>query len=193
MDIDERISLLQDIPVFGGIEADVIRLLIAQSTPLSIKANEFVFREGDRSSSMYIIESGEVAIIKRNDDLHYLLRRMKEGDCIGEMALFDFLPRSASAFVLQDANMLSISSANLMEIYKLNVEQFALLQMNMGREVTRRLRMADERCFHHRVEEEIQEGTIEYFDIDIDIDVDVDVDVDVEIDHVLSIKPIEKL
>ncbi len=164
---DKRITLLQGIPIFGGINAEVIDVLLKQSVSKSVPKGEFVFREGDHSSSMYVLETGEVAIIKRNEEHRYLLRRMHAGDCIGEMALFDFMPRSASAYVLEDTKMITITSADLMEIYQLNIEQFALLQMNMGREVTRRLRVADERCFRHRVEAEIVDGTIEFFDIDL--------------------------
>ncbi|OUS25749.1 hypothetical protein A9Q99_20020 [Gammaproteobacteria bacterium 45_16_T64] len=166
MDTERRIKLLQGIPVFGGIKAEVIRVLLEQSSSTQLKAGSFVFREGDHSSSMYIIEEGSIAIIKCDDDHQYLLRRMQEGDCIGEMALFDFMPRSASAYVTEDALMITLTSADLMDIYKLDMEQFALLQMNMGREVTRRLRVADERCFRHRVEAEITDGSIEFFEID---------------------------
>jgi len=168
MDVDTRIKLFQDIPIFGGINAEVIEALLLSSTSTFVKAGDFVFRERDHSASMYVIEEGEVAIIKRDEQHQYLLRRMKSGDCIGEMALFDFMPRSASAYALEDTQMISITSADLMDIYKLDIEQFALLQMNMGREVTRRLRVADERCFKHRIEAEITDGTIEFFELDAD-------------------------
>ena len=171
MNTDKRIKLFQDIPVFGGINAEVIRVLLTLSSSKSVKTGSFVFKEGDHSAAMYVIESGEVAIIKRDEHHQYLLRRMHAGDCIGEMALFDFMPRSASAYALKDTKMITITSANLMDIYKLDIEQFALLQMNMGREVTRRLRVADERCFRQRVEAEIVDGSIEFFDIDVDLSV----------------------
>ncbi|PCJ45592.1 MAG: cyclic nucleotide-binding protein [Moraxellaceae bacterium] len=166
MDVDERIELLQSVPVFGGIKPDVIRLLLNQSSSKVLGKGHYVFQEGDHSSAMYVIETGEIAIIKRSEDRHYLLRRMQSGDCIGEMALFDFMPRSASAYVLKDSRMITITSADLMEIYESDLEQFALLQMNMGREVTRRLRMADESSFRQRVEAEIINGSIEFFDKD---------------------------
>lgn len=166
MDTERRIKLLQGIPVFGGINAEVVRVLLDRSTSTQIEKGGFVFKEGDHSSSMYIIEEGTIAIIKSDEEHQYLLRRMGEGDCIGEMALFDFMPRSASAYVTESAKMITLTSADLMDIYKLDIEQFALLQMNMGREVTRRLRVADERCFRHRIEAEITDGSIEFFEID---------------------------
>jgi CRP-like cAMP-binding protein len=115
---------------------------------------------------MFVMETGKIAILKRAKGHHYLLRDMVAGDCIGEMALFDFLPRSASAYVLEDARLIEISSAILMDVYNFDLEQFALIQMNMGREVTRRLRVADERCFNHRIEADIKDGNIEFFEMD---------------------------
>lgn len=161
-----RARLLKEIPVFGGLNEDTIQFMLDRANTFDIKKGSFLFQEGDHTASMYVLENGKIAILKNSEGHQYLLRQMEKGDCIGEMALFDFMPRSASAFVLEDASLIEISSAILMEVYKFDIEQFTLIQMNMGREVTRRLRVADERFFQHRVEASIKEGSIEFFDID---------------------------
>ena len=66
------------------------------------------------------------------------------------MALFDFFPRSASAIATLPSEVIEITSANLLEVYQQDLEQFAMIQMNMGREVTRRLRKADDQLFQQR-------------------------------------------
>ena len=71
---------------------------------------------------------------------------LHEGDCLGEMALFDYMPRSASAIAQSNCRLIEITSQNLYDIYKKDMEQFALIQMNLGREIARRLRRADELC-----------------------------------------------
>ena len=43
---------------------------------------------------------------------------------------------------------IEITSTSLMDVYQHDIEQFALIQMNMGREVSRRLREVDEQLFH---------------------------------------------
>lgn len=159
----ERARLLKEIPVFGGLHEETIQFILDKANRYTVKKGEFLFREGDHTASMYVLETGQISILKSVNEHHYLLRQMEVGDCIGEMALFDFMPRSASAYVLKDASLIEISSSILMDIYNFDLEQFALLQMNMGREVTRRLRVADERCFHHRVEASIKDGSIEFF------------------------------
>jgi CRP-like cAMP-binding protein len=63
------------------------------------------------------------------------------------MAVMDHSPRSASVRAIEDCIAIRISAANLYEVYGQDPKQFAMIQMNMGREVCRRLREADDRLF----------------------------------------------
>jgi CRP-like cAMP-binding protein len=59
----------------------------------------------------------------------------------------DHCPRSASVRAVEDCAAIHISAANLHQVYAQDLKQFALMQMNMGREVCRRLREADDMLF----------------------------------------------
>lgn len=142
----ERVHMLQNVPTFGGINDDVLSFLLQHSRNVVRAAGQEVFREGDYTASMYIIEEGEVAIFKEKGGQNCLMVILGEGDCLGEMALFDYMPRSASAVAHTQCSLIEITSQNLYEVYKKDLEQFALLQMNLGREIARRLRRADEIC-----------------------------------------------
>lgn len=63
------------------------------------------------------------------------------------MAVIDHCERSASVRAVEDCTAIRISAANLYELYAQDLKQFALIQMNMGREVCRRLRQADSHLF----------------------------------------------
>ena len=73
--------------------------------------------------------------------LQYLVR----GDCFGEMSVIDLNPRSASVVAVEDCVALEISQQALYVLYEHYLEQFTLIQMNLLREVSRRLRALDER------------------------------------------------
>jgi CRP-like cAMP-binding protein len=148
---DARIQLLQRMPVFGGIRADVLRFLLGLCPIVEVPAGEYFFREHDAADSMFVLESGRVAVLKSWRSQESLLRNLGTGDCFGEMALMDLLPRSASVRALEDCKAIQVSAANLYRVYEHDLEQFALIQMNMGREVSRRLREADERLFRARM------------------------------------------
>jgi len=159
---NNRISLLKNVPVFGAIREDIIKQLVDQAPVVHIEQGQYLFCEGDATTSMYVIEVGQVAVVKKWNDKEYLLKHLSAGDCIGEMSLFDFLPRSASIVAVQDAQVFEITSANLLDIYDKDLEQFTLIQMNLGREVTRRLRDADEQLFQERIHTHINDGSVTF-------------------------------
>jgi len=96
---------------------------------------------------MFVLEEGKVAVLKRWQEGDCLLRILERGDCFGEMALMDFFPRSASVLAVEDCVAIELSAARLHELYEMDPRQFAMIEMNMGREVSRRLRESDERLF----------------------------------------------
>ena len=109
--------------------------------------NEFFFRENDQADSMFVLETGKAAVLKSWRGQDYFLRTLKEGDCFGEMAVMDLGPRSASVRAVEDCAAICISAENLYQLYAEDLKQFTLIQMNMGREVCRRLRESDNRLF----------------------------------------------
>ena len=149
---EARIELLQRMPIFGGIRTETLLFLLASCPIVSVPTEEFFFREFDQGDSMYVLEMGKAAVSKSWRGQDYLLQTLKEGDCFGEMAVMDHCPRSASVRAVEDCIAICISAANLYAVYAQDLKQFALIQMNMGREVCRRLRNADNRLFGARME-----------------------------------------
>ena len=94
---EARIDLLQHMPVFGGVRADILQFLLGVCPVVSVPAKEYFFHEHDQADSMFVLEAGEVAVLKSWHGQEYLLGTLKEGDCFGEMAVMDLCPRSASS------------------------------------------------------------------------------------------------
>lgn len=137
--------MLQQMPIFGGIGEDALQLLIGLARTVELPRGAFFFREGEVGDSMFVLESGEVAVQKTGPSGEIVLSRLTTGDCFGEMALIDLAPRSASVQALAECRAFQISAGDLYRLYEMNLEQFALIQMNMARELSRRLREADAR------------------------------------------------
>jgi len=147
---EARIELLQRMPVFGEIRADVLEFLLGLCPVISVPANEFFFHQNDQADSMFVLEAGKVVVLKSWRGRQHFLRTLREGDCFGEMAIMDRFPRCASVRAIEDCTAICLSAANLHRVYERDLKQFALIQMNMGREVARRLREADNQLFHAR-------------------------------------------
>ena len=142
-----RIELLQRMPIFGGIRTDVLEFLLGFCPVVEMATNEFFFQEHDEGDSLFVLEKGEAAVLKYWNGQDHLIQTLKAGDCFGEMAVIDHCHRSASVRATEDCSAIRISAADLYRIYGQDLKQFALIQMNMGREVSRRLREANNRLF----------------------------------------------
>lgn len=137
---DARIARLQQTPVFGGLSAHSLERLIAASQTVGLPAGSLFMREGELGDKVYVLEQGRVEILKNVGEEQRRLKELGPGDCFGEMALLDISPRSATVRALEDCRALEIPAAALYQLYGEDLAQFSLLSLNMGREVSRRLR-----------------------------------------------------
>ncbi len=144
---NRRIELLQNMPIFGGLAVSTLELILELSRPAVVAQGDFFFRQGDSGTSTFVLESGRVAILRSHQGRDHLLRHLGPGDCFGEVALIDFGPRSTSVRAEAEATTLELQASNLLKIAKHDLEQYAIIYMNMARELARRLRAADDRLF----------------------------------------------
>ena len=142
-----RIAALQAMPIFGGLRADVLDGVVDAAKVIVAGQGTYFFREGDKAESMFVLEKGEVALLRHSAGESYVLGQLHAGDCFGEMALFDLFPRSASVVAIAPCTAIELSTASLTQLFDADIEQFALFHMNVARELSRRLRAANELQF----------------------------------------------
>ena len=75
-----QIELLQQMPIFGGLPAEALELLLEGAPSVSVRAQDFFFREGDPAVSMFVLERGSVAVLRSWEGRELLLRRLGKGD-----------------------------------------------------------------------------------------------------------------
>jgi CRP/FNR family cyclic AMP-dependent transcriptional regulator len=148
----ERRALLRGTPFFGGVSDEGIDLVVSLATPIERAAGRVFFREGERGTSAFLLEEGRVAVTKKFGERDHMLRELARGDCFGEVALFDFGARSATIQALADCRALEIPVRALRKLSESALKDFTILHMNLGRELSRRLRLADERLFRAYLE-----------------------------------------
>jgi CRP/FNR family transcriptional regulator, cyclic AMP receptor protein len=148
----ERRALLRATPFFGAVSDAAIDAVVALAKPVERAPGEAFFREGERGTAAYLLESGRVAVWKRLGERDHLLRELARGDCFGEVALLDFGARSATISAIDACRALEISASALRQLAETATKDFAILYMNLGRELARRLRKADDRLFRAYVD-----------------------------------------
>jgi CRP-like cAMP-binding protein len=106
----------------------------------------FIEREGEPGDRIYFIIEGEVEILKKIKKTGNLSRifQFSEGDIFGEMELIDVQPCAASVRTLKPTKTLTLSNKGLYQISKYDLKIFSLMILNLARDISRRLRKADE-------------------------------------------------
>lgn len=157
------LKLLQTMPIFGAIKDDTLNFLLERAKHLSVAKDDYFFRENDPGASMFVLEQGSVAILKSWVDQTQDLAYLGGGDCFGEMALIEMGARSASVRAMEDCTAIELSIDILHELYQHDLEQFTIIQMNMSREVCRRLRKADELLFQMQMQTSLPDSSYRFY------------------------------
>lgn len=151
---NERIELLQRMPVFGGVSHKTLVYLENHAHIVSVRQGEFFFGEGALADAVFVLDEGQALVLKSWHGDIYRLNSLLVGDCFGEMAIIEMSPRSAAVKAVEDCRAIKISTGVLYDVYEQQSDQYLLILMNMAREISRRLRLADERSFlAHAVKE----------------------------------------
>lgn len=75
---------------------------------------EIIVRQGDVGDAMYVIQQGEVEVLAERDGEQTLLRVAKEGELLGEMAIFEQQPRSATLRARGGVRLLTVDKKNFL-------------------------------------------------------------------------------
>jgi CRP/FNR family cyclic AMP-dependent transcriptional regulator len=111
-------ELLAQIPLFQGLADEDREALAARLAERTFKAGDIVFSQGDRGSSMYVVQSGAVQIYLPSAEKNLppvVLKDLRTGEYFGELALFDDKPRSASVRALVDTTLMELTREELGE------------------------------------------------------------------------------
>ena len=76
-----------------------------------LAVGDILFRDGDPPDSVYLIKEGEIEISKGEGDKKKVLAILKEGDFLGEMAVIDGRPRSATAKAITETRLITLDTA----------------------------------------------------------------------------------
>jgi CRP/FNR family cyclic AMP-dependent transcriptional regulator len=100
-----------------------------------IAAGQVILTAGDPGDLMYVVKEGEVEVLVRDR----VVETIGLGGILGEMALIDRSPRSASARAKTDCQLVPIDAAP----FKFMIQQTPFFAIEVMRVMTRRLRHMD--------------------------------------------------
>lgn len=133
---------MQEINFFHGMtEEEIQRILKKSKNERFFSRGATIFREGEETDGIYIITEGLIKVYKMSaDGREKTLAILTPGDILGEMALFDYSLRSATAEALQASSVIIIPRLDFEHL----LEEMPALAIRVIKVLAERLRQADE-------------------------------------------------
>ncbi len=107
---------------------------------------DIIVREGEPGNRMFIIGSGSVEVVKYlAQSGETVLAVLRSKDFLGEMSIIECVARSASVRAVEDTSLLALKGIDLYHLFQRHPEQYAIVILNIARDISRRLRALDEK------------------------------------------------
>ena len=135
----ETADMLRSIPIFAELDDADLADLAGRCRQMTFKRNSVLMTEGEPGESLILIKSGSAKVFVSDEDGHELVLYVEgPGSYIGDIALLDDAPRSASVVTLEKTIVLSMAKQDFLQAMKGNPE----IPLSIIRTLTRRLRRA---------------------------------------------------
>lgn len=112
---------------------------------VSVKAGEFLFRQGDAGSDMFIVQQGSLELLKTREGASEPRRVqvVDVGDVVGDLSLFTSQPRNVGARALAACQLLRVDEAALRQLIAEEPEIAVRLMRQLSIKAAERLESED--------------------------------------------------
>ncbi len=105
----ERLRVLGAVPLLASLSPANLGTLAQLARARTVASGEVLFRQGDPGETLLIVLAGELrASVYGPDGREQILRRLGQGDVVGEIALIDGRPRSADVRAVTRSRVLAL-------------------------------------------------------------------------------------
>jgi CRP-like cAMP-binding protein len=137
-------SVLQGYALFGGLLPEALDRILPLLEEEEYDPGTVIIREGEHNHKLSLILEGTVRVEKRGVPL----APYNSGDILGAMELLEVMESACTLTAESGVRTISLSNRALREVYKTDMKTYAILMMNIARDLSRRLRRIES---HQRV------------------------------------------
>ena len=138
-------DILARVPVLAGTSEAAQHLIADEGVVCGFSEGDLLVHEGDEGHAFFILVEGEVDVVKHGDGPRIcMLERLKEGSTFGEMCILAPMRRAASIRAAGPVKVIEIEAATLHHLYLRMPDQYAIVLLNLARDMARRLSRLDE-------------------------------------------------
>ena len=102
--------------LFQGLPSKALTAISADLRILTFAAGDYVCRQGEPGESLFLVQSGLVEVWVETGAEKKLIRRLRQGEVVGEMALLTGEPRSASVVSAVSSTVLELDASTFARI-----------------------------------------------------------------------------
>lgn len=108
----EKVLFLKSVDLFSQTRGEELAQIALIATQEVREAGEEIFGEGEAGDALYLVLDGKVRVHRQER----VIAELGERECIGEMALLDAEPRSASVTAIVPTGLLKLSREDFQEL-----------------------------------------------------------------------------
>jgi CRP/FNR family transcriptional regulator/CRP/FNR family cyclic AMP-dependent transcriptional regulator len=141
MAMENEAIYLKQVPLFAGLADEDMRGLMSLAKRRTFRNGEVIFHREDPGQVLYVIKEGKVKICLISPDGQEIsLIVFGKGECFGEFAILDGLPRSADAVALEKVECYTLQRSDFHNAIMKNPK----IAIQIIEVLTRRLRSTDQ-------------------------------------------------
>jgi CRP/FNR family transcriptional regulator, cyclic AMP receptor protein len=143
-DIASVVPILSDVAIWGGVTEEQCDKIFRRLEIGVFKKGENVFQKGDEPSHIYVVKKGKIGLFIIDQNINFEKKILITGECFGVASLMAMRTHTSTAIALEDSEIMVLSREALWQLRREDIELFALLMMNIARELARRLKLTDD-------------------------------------------------
>ncbi len=117
---DRILTAIRSLPVFRGVAAEDQRRLATIATIRDFERGDSVWREGDSADFLTVIIRGRIKVVRHAEAGDVILEIFGEGEPVGAIAVYNYMPYPASAVCLEPVSLLLLPRRDYFELLDRN-------------------------------------------------------------------------
>lgn len=142
--LSPQAAILREIGLFGGLPDEALEAVSRTLETVVLAPGSEMVHEGELGRDMFVLLDGEAEVVRHAPNQREArIAVLGPGDWFGEMSMIDLAPRSATVRTISAVRALHVTINDIKALYRRDAKSYALLVLNVARQLSRRLRVAD--------------------------------------------------
>jgi signal transduction histidine kinase len=141
--LNDIVEVLRGLPYFADLPQALLDQVCRQSEKITVPEETTIIDEDSHSEDMFVIVDGHLRVTKHGQDREIVLATLGPGEVVGEIALLDNAPRTASVTANSPSTLIRVPA----EAFEALIEDSRVVR-RMFRTVTSRLRGIEDTLRH---------------------------------------------